>query len=92
VVDWACSNNAGKFGTNRISIGNMLTSKTREAAFGKAIAILTFEFMMYYFPRIPRHLKFHYDQKYCKWVYAYSIASNVTMELIWLGRFIHLIL
>ena len=82
MVDWACSNNVGKFGTNRNSIGNMLTSKTRQTTFGKAIVILTLEFMMYYFPHIPRHLKFHYDRIDCKWVYAYSIASNVTMELI----------
>ena len=40
----------------------------------------TFEFMMYYFSPTLGHLKFHHDQTNCKWIDAYLIMSNVTME------------
>ena len=48
--------------------------------FKKGVAMLTFEFIMYYFSLAPRHLKFHYDQTNYKWVDADSIMSNVTTE------------
>ena len=46
--------------------------KRQEVAFKKGAAKLTFEFMMYYFPPTPWHLKFHYDQTDCKYINAYS--------------------
>ena len=42
--------------------------------------MLTFEFMIYYFSLALGHLEFNYDQTNCKWVDAYSIMSNATME------------
>ena len=39
----------------------------------------TFKTMMYFFSLAPRHLKFHYNQRDCKWVDANTIMSNMTM-------------
>lgn len=37
--------------------------------------MITFEFVMYYFPATLGHLLFRYDQTYCKWVDANLILE-----------------